>query len=688
MSPIRVTFRRTVGHACGLYTSALSLAGFLALTAGAFAFGLERAEGTSLSLAAVWTAATSAMLPFLDALLAMGVWSDERQSGRMDALLSVSVRERDYVLGKFLGIWVMTMGICVLSLFVTLVSLFYFAPSIVANAPMHSFVSSLLALAVQSALWSAASVALSAFFIHAAAAAASSFVLFVAVPRGVWAVLRLWSRGGSTAFGEFPLDAHALDWAQGSFSLGTVLSYFVIAIVCLLLATKAVTASRLVGRGARMLRASTMCVFVLALVFAALAVRLALRFDMPLDVPAIGLSSELSSRTRGILVESSGDISVTCFLARSDKRFRSLAHLLRMFSRASASLGGARFSIRYVDPRWDIGAAERLASRGVSDDALVFESGRRFVALPLKDGCGERIIAATVRRLTMPAQRRCIYWLTGHGSASLDGYGIYGFSDVARELVREGYRNETLDLASDASVPSDCALVVLAGPREALSRVELDRLDAYLRTGGRLFALFNSMEVGDLVSLFASWGIAPATASLVGAKTLSGSDVIASDFSDHPVVAPLKGSRVIFESPIAFAASTVASSGSGVDSIVFTPLVTLGGAALAASVERGTGAGDDLAIRPTRIIVVGDATFALNGALSSRGNANRDFFLNCVAYLAGADAMGASGCEAGVLVSGLDRAARLCFVGTTVGGVPLFVFIVLAGVTLKRRLRT
>ena len=691
MSPVRVTFNRTIGHARGLYTTALAVAGFLAMTAGVFAFGLERAEGSVLSLAALWTASVSPILPFLAALLSMGVWSDERQSGRLDALLSVAVRERDYVLGKFFGVWVMLMASCVLSLLVTLGGLLAFAPSVVEEAPVLSLLPPFVALAVQGALWTAASVALSAMFRHAAAAAATSVVLLVALPRSLWTALRLWSKGGATAFGEMPFDAHAIDWAQGAFAPGTMLAYLVVTCVFLLVATKCVAASRLVGRGARALRLSTSFVFFLSFVFAALAVRLALRLDVAVDLPALLSSAEFSSRTRGILAESSGEISVTCFLARDDARFRPLGHLLRALRKTSASLGGARFDVRFVDPRWDVASAERLASRGVSEASLVFEKGRRVVVLPVKDGCGERILAATVRRLTTPHSRRNVYWTVGHGEAALDGYGLYGLSDIARELVREGYRNAPIDLATAEAVPADCALIALVGPKDALARVELDRLDAYLRAGGRLLVCLGPSEGGGLASLLSTWGIQVASsAALAGAKTLSGTDVIVSDFSDHPVAAPLRGSRVILESPAAFAASSAAASSAagGADAIVFSPLVTLDGVALAAAAERGTGAGDDLAIRPTRIVAIGDATFALNGALASRANANRDFILNCVAYLSGTDATGASGTEAGVLVSGLDRVTRVRLAVATAGCAPALVFLVLAGVTLKRRLRT
>lgn len=688
MSPVRVTWGRTIGHARGLYTTALTLAGFLALVAAAFAFNFDRAEGGTLPLTALWAASAAPILPVLAAFLAMGVWSDERQSERLAALLSVAVRERDYVLGKFLGVWTLLMAALVLSLATLGGALLVLAPAALSGVSLLSLLPPLLTLGVQGLLWTAAAVALSAMFRQAAAAAATAVVLLVALPRALWSGLRLWSSRGATAFGELPFDAHAVDGALGTFALGTLVAYLVVTVVCLLVATKCVAATRFVGRGARTLRVSTGIVLALSAVFAALVVRLALRVDATVELPVVGLSDEFSPRTRGILAESSGEIAVTCFLSRGDARFRPLGHLLRSLRRASASLGGARLEIRFVDPRWDIAAAERLAARGVSENSLVFEKGRRLVVLPLKDGCGERLCASTIRRLTTPPQRRNVYWTVGHGEATLDGYGLYGLSNIARELAREGYRNAPFDLAATATIPNDCALLVLSGPKSAFARVELDRLDAYLRAGGRLLVLLGPAEGAGLASLLATWGVKATPAALAGAKTLSGSDVIVTDFSDHPVSAPLRGSRIVLERPTALAPSAVAVSGAGADHIGFSALASLDGVVLAAAVERGSAAGDDLAIRPTRLVVIGDATFALNGALGARANANRDFLLNSVAYLSGTDAVGASGTEAGLLVSGLDRAARARFAVVTVGVLPSVVFLLLAGATLRRRLRT
>ena len=84
---------------------------------------------------------------------------------------------------------------------------------------------------------------------------------------------------------------------------------------------------------------------------------------------------------------------------------------------------------------------------------------------------------------------------------------------------------------------------------------------------------------------------------------------------------------------------------------------------------------------------IGDASFAMNGQLASRANANRDFLLNCAAYLSGTDAFAASGTEAGALVTGLDRAGRRRLAAVHVFAAPSAVFLVFVAVAAARRRR-
>ncbi len=694
MSPVRVTVVRTLRRSRSLYTTAFSIAAFLAASAAHFAFGLDSADGSRLSVATLWAAAVAPFLPALAAFLAMDVWSDERQSGRIDLLLSAPVRERDLTFGKFVGVYISLVSTMVLSCLTTIAALRFSAPEALSGIGAFGFCPAFFALMLQGALWCAVSVAASAFFTRAAAAACASLMLLVGIPRGGWAALLAWAPQGRTAFGTMPLDAQVVDMSSGLLSVGTVISYIIMTAVALFAASKAIAAIRFAGRGARSLRVSTFFAVALSFVFASLAVMLALRLDEKLDIPVGGREELFSARTRSILEEAHGEMKVTCFLSRSDARFREIGHFLRSLKAQSASLGGMKISLSYVDPRWDIGPASRLVNMGIAEGSVVFdfefENRKRSEWLPISKDFGERICASTILRLTMPPQRCSVYWTTGHGETSSTDYGPWGMSDIARDLTRDGYRNVAIDLAGEAaSIPSDCALIVVAGAKDDFSRAETERIEAYLRSGGRMLVLASNAESGGVAALLPGWGFRAADVSAAGMRTISGSDVMVGEFSEHPITRPLAGSRILLERPVGFLPSAVADNKvAGADRVELTPLAMAGSAVVAAVVERGVGAGADLSIRPTRIVVIGDAGFAVNSQLRARANANRDFFLNCVAYLSGTDASVASGAEAGTLFVSMDRGGRRMFLAATAAGAPSVVFLVLALVAFRRRRRS
>ena len=686
MNAAIITWRRTVGMAKSLFSTALAMAVFFAGAGVSFAFALEMAEGGETSLAVVWASAVSPVLPVLAALLAMDSWSDERRSGRIESLLTIAVRERELTFGKFLGVFTLAMGAVLAFLVSSLAMLSFMAPGALANQTALSFVPGLAALMLQGALWCAVSVFASAAFRHAAAAALTSITLTVLAPRGLWFALMAWAPQGRMAFGEMPLDANVFDLASGLVSTETVLTYLTLTAFALFVSSKFVAAVRLVGRGARALRFSTGVAVALATALAVAAIALFHRTDTTLELPLAQHSGQsFSARTHGILADVRGEIHITAFLSRKDARFRQVGHFLRSFAREAESAGGARLVLRFVDPRWDVAAAERLVRDGAHEDSLVFERGSRKAFVPLAGGFDERLCASAILRVAVPPKRGVVYWTNGHGECSFRAYEPWGMSDIARNVAHYGYRNEPLDLADGEDVPDDCALVVVAGAKSDFSRAEAMRLDSYLRKGGRLLALLSASDAPGIASMLSGWGVRMENAPLKGARTLSGTDVIVSEFSDHPVCEPLKGAQVILEKPLSFTPSAAVDV-AGADRVEYTPLARVGDVCVAAAAERGVGTGDDLSLRPTRIIAVGDAAFVMNGQLKMRGNANRDFFLNAVAYLSGTDAMTEPGTEASRLVSGMDRAGRVRFVLVSALAFPALLFVAMAAfVAVGRR---
>lgn len=686
MSPVFVTARRTLSYFRNNFSSALVSAVFLVACAVRFSLDLDAADGSSLPVVAVWAASVSPFLPLLAAVLSMDVWSEERRTGRVDFLLSIAVRERDLVFGKAFGVFVAVLALLAIDAVIGFGALLALSPSALAGFRHAEFASAFAALALQSALWTSIGVMVSSFFIRGAASAAVSIVLTAALPRAAWLALQHWSSAGRPALGEFICDAQIVDAAMGVFSTAAVAGYVIWSFAAIFIASKSVLALRFRGRGGFVRRFSSLFAAVLAVLTSVSLTMLALRLDTTLELPVQG-GPALSQRTRRILSESSGNVAVTCFMPRGSSSFRSVSHLLRSVRARASSLGSVRISISYVDPRWDLGAAERLVRQGVPENSVVFVLGHRMEKLSVSDGFDERAVATAIRRIAMPPRRRDIFWTRGHGEISFRDYGQWGMSDIARELVRDGYENSEIDLSSKSAIPSSCAMIVVAGARQDFSRAELARLDSYLRNGGRLLVLAAPSGAGGVSALLPSWGVRGAVQPLVEAKTISGSDVVVSDFADHPVTGALAGSRVIFEKPLVLASTFAATTGAqGADRLEFTALASVGSAAVAAAVERGAGAGGDLAVRPTRLVVIGDSSFVANAQLASRANANRDLFLNAVSYLAGVEAV-ASGAGGGRLETGMDREAARRYLALTAAVCPAVVLIVFGLVVLRRRLR-
>ena len=712
MRTIRVLFARTFGRLAPSATTAVASAGFLALAGGFFARALYVGEGGSTPLAALWAVSAVPFLPILAALLTMRLIADERACGRLDLLLTAPIRERDVVLGKLFGALAILVLNIALYLLVPIVVLPFCAPALSDALSLGAFVPAALALLLQGLLWCATGLLASACFRHAAAAAFASLLLMIALPYALFAGATAWAPVLRAHYASIPFEVHIVDLATGLVPFASLVFYVALTCFAVFAATKILAGLRLRGRAARGLRGSTAFVTVLAFIFTCLVVAFALRLDFTFELPVRAAEVRMSARTRQILADAQGDVRVTCFLPRRAASFRSVSRLLRGLEAAARREGGARLTVDYVDPRWELGRAVDLVRAGAEEGSLVFRRGNRRVTLPLTDlftpstnqavtvgaealFAGEVACASALLRLSLPASREVVYWTTGHGEVAFDSYDpVYGQSDIARDLRRDGYTLETLDLTTATAVPGDCAALMVAGAREPFSRVETMRLEGWLRSGGRLLVLAAPGPNAGVGALLADFGVKILPYTVISPRTLSGTDVVARDFAEHAITRPLVGSTVVFEGAVPLAATGAAQA----EGTLFTELVKSdvaawgesepsvrpwtrdatmepgGPLALAVALERGGGVSRDVALRPTRLVVIGDAAFVSNGALTQRANANRDVFLNSLAWLAGLDALTAPRTPGNAVDTGMDRSAWIRF-GT--GSVLVLPFLVL-----------
>ena len=720
---VRVMFARTLGRLLPSPSTSLAVAGFVALSAAFFTAALMHGDGGTTPVAALWAVAAVPFLPVLAAMLTMRLISDERASGRLDLVLTAPVLERDVVLGKYLGALVLTLGAVALYLAVPLLVLPACAPALRGALSVWTFLPAALALLLQSVLWCAVGLLASACFRHAAAAAFASLILMLAIPHAAFRAATVWMPVLRARLASMPFESHIVDLATGLVPLATLAFYGVLACFALFAATKAVAAVRLRGRAGRLPRFSAALVSLLAFVFSCLVVAVVIRLEVSFEFPVGPGVARTSARTRQILAETHGDVRVTCFLPRKAPEFRAVARLLRGLEATARSVAGARLSVDYVDPRWEFGKASELVRKGAEEGTLLFRRGGRKVSVPVRElflgatndvvavgaqavSSGEAACASALLQLARPAHRDVVYWTTGHGEASFDSYDPeYGMSDVARDMMRDGYALRRLDLASSPAIPGDCAVLVVAGARDPFSRMETARLAGWMREGGRLLVLAAPGPNAGAGPLLADLGVKVLPYRVVSPNTLAGSDVVARDYGDHAVTRPLAGSTTVFAAPVPL----VAGAGARAEATTYTELVRsdaaswgesepevrpwtrdatsepAGPLALAVALERGGGVAKEIALRPARLVVLGDPTFVSNGACRLRANANRDVFLNAVAWLAGLDALTASRTPGNAVVTDMDRAGWVRFGLVSACGLPLALLCLGFVLFLRRR---
>ncbi len=263
-------------------------------------------------------------------------------------------------------------------------------------------------------------------------------------------------------------------------------------------------------------------------------------------------------------------------------------------------------------------------------------------------------------------RKNVVYFTVGHGERQIRDKGGEGLSSVKTFLENENYRVRELNILLE-NIPTDASLIVISSPIENFASFEFERLSNYVKRGGRIFILYDSVLDrknfnSNLDSWLLEWGfgltgdyvIDPISSVLIPVN-------IVPQYAPHAITKTLKEENV-------FASLIVARSISRVDSphgddfeIILTttpqgygklePTFDLSRARfnprtdIAGPVNLGIIGNYEVEDRDDlkgQIALFGDATFMLNAYINPNqgGNSvdvafagNKDLFMNTVAYL-------------------------------------------------------
>jgi len=413
----------------------------------------------------------------------------------------------------------------------------------------------------------------------------------------------------------------------------------------------------------------------------------------------------LSSQTIKILKSLDSDVEAIAFY-RSDERTRqAMFDLLQEYSYYSP-----RFSFRFVDPDKNPAQAVRYGITSYRTTLVMLGDKQEVVGTESES----RLSNALIKLLSQNV--KVIYFVKGHGEKQVGSVKGNGYLLAREAIEKENHEVREILLMSADKVPEDAAALVVSGPENDLLPGELEKITAYVNSGGRVLFMLDPGAAPGLSEYLERFGfevgddiIIDKLSQVYGANYLT---PVVVEYSDKHILThefdvatfyPAARSIQIEEDPdkgkYNLARTSVNSwavtGGLSEENLEFDPgkhqrgpinLVAVSAVEVDTAKE-DSGEDQGSLKKWGKVLVTGDSDFASNTHIKLAGN--RDFFLNMLNWLA----------QETVLISIRKKEAGLTPVMlTAIQGklvfwlsvviVPSLVLLVGIGVSMSRRLRT
>lgn len=225
------------------------------------------------------------------------------------------------------------------------------------------------------------------------------------------------------------------------------------------------------------------------------------RFDKRADLTTLQLYT-LSEQTRTVLKNLEEEVQVIAFFSTSNTQAARAKNILELYKRETEFL-----TVSFKDPYIDIQLRNKYDIQ--RDGTTVFINEDRQEKVTIVE---EQKFTSAILKLIRNETKK-IYFLVGHEEHGIDDFNNNGYSGVRAELEHQNYAAFPVSLLTEPDIPSDCEVLVIAGPKTALTRHEIDIVAKYLTRGGKLFLMLNpsvnaTEDVNNrLVRLMKRWGV-------------------------------------------------------------------------------------------------------------------------------------------------------------------------------------
>ena len=350
----------------------------------------------------------------------------------------------------------------------------------------------------------------------------------------------------------------------------------------------------------------------------------------------------LAPQTAKLLKDLNQDVTIYVF--DRERSFGERRDLLNMFSSASH-----RVNVRYVDVDRQPSLARQYGVRTYGT-IVVAAGDRHFEA----QSDTEEAISNALIRLFKGQRTAC--FIAGHGERDPDSTERTGYSQIKKEFENENYLTKSITLLQKMEIPSDCSMVIVAGPKNDYLPQEVDTIRKYVTGGSRaMFMLDPGVDLPELSKLLADWNITVRNDLVIDENPLAqifGTEPtmpLILKYGSSPITQPITRQASLFPFTRSFAIGKEYKAGVTAESICDTSDASFGVADFNPKMTKvsyragkdfkgpltvalsGTLSGEGEKKAEGRFIALGTSILPANNFL--RFQANRDLFMNMVNWL-------------------------------------------------------
>jgi ABC-type uncharacterized transport system involved in gliding motility auxiliary subunit len=236
----------------------------------------------------------------------------------------------------------------------------------------------------------------------------------------------------------------------------------------------------------------------------------------------------LSDQSIQVLKNLKQEIQIKCFFTEGNYGRSRMENLLKIYAYHSGKIKS-----EFIDP--DKNPSLVRAFNITQDGTSILTCGDKEnrITTTTEEDITNAIIKVTREK------KKVVYFLEGHGEGSIEQSEDTGYSFIKEDLEKLAYEAKKLTLALSDTFPKDCAVLVVPGPRKDLLPNELETIQNYLDSGGRVFFMVDPDSAPDLKPFLEKFGIRLDDGVIVDAVSrLYGADYtmpVMSEYENHEI---------------------------------------------------------------------------------------------------------------------------------------------------------